>query len=292
MSLPFVCPPVGRRRIRLRHFRRSGTTGGYSAGGGRPSAARQSDGYSLVILMVMVTVINILVAKALPLWSTVIQREKEEELIFRGMQYAEALRVYEMRTGGLPTKLEQLIEIEPRCIRKLWKNPLAEDGSWLLIPPGQGQQRPGRNPNQNQPNRGRDVGRNQPPGVQPPPDQSLLWIPGGDNKIGSVPIFGVKSSVGGESVKLFVANPYASGGSTEISEWQFTVDLAKSLIRKIDPANPIVPSMNAGVFDKPWPPGIQPLNVPNTGRERPTGSGGVHAVTPGGNKKPTGKVEN
>ncbi len=244
------------------------------------------------MLVVMLTIINIMVAKSLPLWSAVIQREKEEELIFRGLQYAEAIRIYEMRTGGLPTKLEQLIEVEPRCIRQLWKNPLAEDGSWLLIPAGQGRQRPGQNQNQNQ-RLGQDSGRDHPPGGLPPEgspghpgqqDQGLLWVPGEDNEIGAVPIFGVKSSVGGESIKSFVANPNAPGGSgsTEISDWQFTVDLAKSLILKIDPNNPLPPSMNAAQRFKPWPPGIQPQNLPNTGRGGQSGrGGGIAPVVPG-----------
>ena len=55
--------------------------------------AKKCAGYNIVILAVAITVLNILVAKALPLWSHVIQREKEEELIFRGLQYAEAIRI-------------------------------------------------------------------------------------------------------------------------------------------------------------------------------------------------------
>ncbi|MEM7351331.1 MAG: hypothetical protein AAF657_11025, partial [Acidobacteriota bacterium] len=59
----------------------------------RSQVARQSAGYNLVVLAVAVTVLNIVAAKALPMWSTMIQRAKEEELIFRGLQYAEAIRV-------------------------------------------------------------------------------------------------------------------------------------------------------------------------------------------------------
>ncbi len=251
--------------------------GPISARGSLPAGARRGreDGYNLVVLVVMITVLNILIAKALPLWSAVIQREKEEELIFRGMQYAEAIRVYEKRTGGLPTKLEQLIETEPRCIRQLWTNPLAQDGSWELVLPGQGQRRRGADPNLDpdedederrggrrrgdELNRGRGL-----PGDPSQPDQSLLWIPGGENQIGSVPIFGVKSSVGGTSMKTFVVNPNApgGGGSNEISEWLFTVELAKALIIQPDPANPLPPSMNVEQRFRPWPPGIRPVNVP------------------------------
>lgn len=244
--------------------------------------SQREAGYNLVFLMVMITLLNILIAKALPLWSAVIQREKEAELIFRGMQYAEALRVYEMRTGALPTKLEQLVEVKPRCIRKLWKNPMSEDGSWLLIPPGQGQQLGGQNLNQRPDPRRRDDGRGRLPGDPSQPDQGLLWVPGGDNEIGAVAIFGVKSSVGGESIKTFVVNPNApgDGGSNEISDWQFTVDLAKALILKPTPDNPTVPSMNVAQRFRPWPPGVRPVNVPAHQ------GGGMSPVQPGGQRSP------
>ena len=247
-------------------------------------------GYNLVVLVVMMTVLSIMTTKALPLWSAVIQREKEEELIFRGMQYAEAIRVYEKRTGGLPTKLEQLVEVEPRCIRQLWKNPMAEDGSWQLIPVGQGRRvgGPNQNPNQdrtqNQGQNPQDQGRNL-PGDPSRPDPSLLWIPGGENPIGTVPIFGVKSSVSGESIKTFVTNPNApgGGGSNEISEWEFTVEIAKALIITPDPSKPVVPSMNVAHRFKPWPENVRPVSIPGNvaGRGgRQSGGGGFNPADP------------
>ena len=93
---------------------------------GVPACRRSGDavaGYNLVILMVMVTVMNVLVAVALPSWSTAIQRQKEKELIFRGLQYAEAIRVFQLRTGRYPVSLRELLENEPRAIRQLWTDP-------------------------------------------------------------------------------------------------------------------------------------------------------------------------
>ncbi len=248
---------------------------------------RREAGYNLVVLVVMITVLNILIAKALPLWSAVIQREKEEELIFRGLQYAEAIRVYEKRTGGLPTKLEQLIEVEPRSIRQLWRNPMAEDGSWLLIPPGQGGQRlKGQNLEQEQEqNQDRDQDRPTLPGDPSQPDPSLLWVPGGENELGTVPIFGVKSSVGGKAMKVFVINPNTPGGGdgNDYSDWLFTAELAKALgIHNPNPTHPIVPSMNAGQRFKPWPPGVRPINVPPVGNQRGNQRGGAQ---PGGGQR-------
>ena len=97
-------------------------------------------GYNLVMLMVLLTVLNIMIAASLPSWSSVIRREKEEELIFRGLQYAEAIRLFKNRFERDPVRLEELIEVQPRMIRKLWKDPMTEDGKWAMIPaqaPGQ-----------------------------------------------------------------------------------------------------------------------------------------------------------
>src|SRR6478672_303088 len=85
-------------------------------------------GYNMVMLIVALTVLNILVAAMLPLMSTEIQREKEEELVFRGFQYAEAIRLFHQRTSRYPVKLEELLETKPRVIRQLWKDPMTQDG--------------------------------------------------------------------------------------------------------------------------------------------------------------------
>ncbi len=91
-------------------------------------ASRSEAGYNLVILVVAITLLHIALAVAMPLWSTAMQREREEEAIFRGMQYAEAIRVFRERFGRYPVELKELIELEPRSIRQLWTDPLSEEG--------------------------------------------------------------------------------------------------------------------------------------------------------------------
>ncbi len=103
---------------------------------------RREGGYNLVILMVVITILNLAVAISLPLWSQLIQREKEEELIFRGLQYAEAIRVFRTRFQRPPVRLEELVEAKPRCIRKLYPDPMTDDGQWQLLFEGV-QQAPG-----------------------------------------------------------------------------------------------------------------------------------------------------
>lgn len=114
----------------------------------RPGANSREAGYNLVVLMVAVTVMNILIAASLPLWSRIIQHDKEEELIFRGLQYAEAIRLFRARFQRAPVRLEELLEAKPRCIRQLWKDPMSEDGKWKILyegvqqPPGTLQPQP------------------------------------------------------------------------------------------------------------------------------------------------------
>jgi type II secretory pathway pseudopilin PulG len=88
--------------------------------------------------MVVLVVLNIAVATAVQIWSKVIQRENEQELIFRGLQYAEAIRVFQRRFDRPPTTLEELMEVRPRVIRQLWTDPLSPSGAWEPILAGSG----------------------------------------------------------------------------------------------------------------------------------------------------------
>ena len=100
----------------------------------RPVSKRRGEaGYNLVILVVAITVMGIMLAVALPSWSSVIRRDREEELIFRGFQYAEAIRCFNRRYHRYPVKLAELMETSPRSIRQLWKDPMTEDGKWRLL---------------------------------------------------------------------------------------------------------------------------------------------------------------
>jgi type II secretory pathway pseudopilin PulG len=183
----------------------------------RPSEA----GYNLVILMMTLTVLNILIAVALPKWSHIIRREREEELISRGFQYAEAVRIFQNRFQRLPVRPEELIEVEPRSIRKLWKDPMTDEGTWVLVPPGTG---PALTPPPGAPD-----GR----GGQPGPDGSNSGEPGDENQDGTGddsgiggkkgpvqvgPFIGVHSRSTKESILIF-------NGHDHYDQWQFTVEM-------------------------------------------------------------------
>jgi type II secretory pathway pseudopilin PulG len=93
---------------------------------------KKTEGYTILILMFMVFVMSIGLMVAVPVWQTQIQREKEEELIFRGKQYVEAIRLFQRKKpGAFPRDFEELIE--EKCLRKLFEDPMSPDGKWNLI---------------------------------------------------------------------------------------------------------------------------------------------------------------
>jgi type II secretory pathway pseudopilin PulG len=96
-------------------------------------AAPGGDGFTLVGLLIIIAIATIMLAAAFPLWTSVVQREKEEELIFRGEAYKEAIQEFFRTFGRPPQKLEELVEMEPRTIRKLYLDPMTEDGEWELV---------------------------------------------------------------------------------------------------------------------------------------------------------------
>ena len=79
-------------------------------------------------LLVAMSVMAVLLTAALPTWSQMIKRDREEELIFRGSQYARAINLYQRRfANASPPNLDVLIE--QRFLRKKFKDPLSPDKS-------------------------------------------------------------------------------------------------------------------------------------------------------------------
>jgi type II secretory pathway pseudopilin PulG len=90
-------------------------------------------GFILALLLGMITVIGILLTKAMPPVLTEVRRDQEEELIFRGEAIRNAIRRYKTLTGGYPTSLEALMKVRPRILRKLYKDPMTGEGDWELV---------------------------------------------------------------------------------------------------------------------------------------------------------------
>lgn len=94
---------------------------------------RKQSGYIFITVMVMVVILSISMGALTQSWTYRVQRMKENELLFRGRQYARAIRSFYQIHKRYPFKLEELEQTKPRLIRKLWKDPMVENGEWRLI---------------------------------------------------------------------------------------------------------------------------------------------------------------
>ena len=83
-------------------------------------------GYAMAMLLVGMSVAAIMMTMALPVWKQTAQREKEEELVFRGLQYVRALRLFSAKyANAAPPSLDVLVE--QRFLRKKYKDPITND---------------------------------------------------------------------------------------------------------------------------------------------------------------------
>jgi type II secretory pathway pseudopilin PulG len=85
----------------------------------------------MAALLIAMSVMTILLTIALPTWKQTIQREKEEELVFRGTQYSRAISAYQRKyANASPPTLDVLVE--QHYLRKKFKDPLAisDDGEF------------------------------------------------------------------------------------------------------------------------------------------------------------------
>ncbi len=107
---------------------------------GKRPVGKNQRGYILPALMVFVTVLLVVLTSAEISWQKRMQREREEELIFRGKQYMRAVMLFQRKTGFYPTSVEALLNTNNlRFLRKRWKdkNPItnSEDWRWIRLGP-------------------------------------------------------------------------------------------------------------------------------------------------------------
>ena len=168
----------------------------------------------MAALLVAMAVMAIVLSAAIPTWSHMVRREKEEELIFRGNQYARAINQYQRKfANASPASLDVLIE--QHMLRKKWKDPLGIDKErefqMLYLSSGMGS-RGGAPPTFNTsagrataPGQGRAGSAAQPSGTAG--GTSYSTTPSGG-------IVGVVSKNTGQSIKLYKQKQ-------RYNEWQF-----------------------------------------------------------------------
>ena len=84
---------------------------------------RDSAGYVLFGVLVGITLLGVGLSAGVTLWSQVVQREREAELLFRGEAVVRALQRFQQdRPGTLPETLEELVE--GKYLRRAWVDPM------------------------------------------------------------------------------------------------------------------------------------------------------------------------
>ena len=172
----------------------------------------------MAALLIGLSVLAVLMTAALPVWSQFAKREKEEELIWRGQQYARAVGLFQRKFANTyPPNLEILIE--QRFLRKKYKDPITNDDFQLIpavgaVVPGSGGPPPAQGGAGRQPAPSA-FGAQSPQAFQPTPTPGGRVMVGGVG--GSQPVGGLQGVVSkskDSSIKVF-------NGRTKYNEWMF-----------------------------------------------------------------------
>jgi len=98
--------------------------------------AKRQSGYAMAALLVAMSVMAIMLTVAMPVWKQTGQREKEEELVFRGKQYIHAIGLFQRKfANAFPPNIDVLVD--QRFLRKKFKDPITND-DFVPIPVGGG----------------------------------------------------------------------------------------------------------------------------------------------------------
>jgi type II secretory pathway pseudopilin PulG len=115
-------------------------------------------GYVLLALMLVLTLMLIAMSIEAPRIAQQIKRQKEEELVHRGKDYATAVKRFVHKNGGqYPLSVEQLENTNHiRFLRKKYIDPMTGESDWKLVHTGEAQitiptANPGLNPSTQNP---------------------------------------------------------------------------------------------------------------------------------------------
>lgn len=80
----------------------------------------------MAALLVAMSIMAIVLTVAMPVWKQISQREKEEELVFRGKQYARAIGLFGRKyANASPPNINVLVD--QKFLRRKYKDPITQD---------------------------------------------------------------------------------------------------------------------------------------------------------------------
>jgi len=227
----------------------------------RDHPRRGERGYAMAALLVTLAAMSVVLGMAMPVWRTVVQREKEEELVFRGRQYARAIQLYQRKyAAAYPASLDLLVE--QKFLRKKYKDPIT-NGEFEILYQGTLAQRQAASAAAGRggaPAAGMRAGAGR--GVGPGQTVATPGAAFGSQGAGlQGGIVGVASKSKAKSIRVF-------DGRTIYSEWQFVWTPA--------PATRTGPAGSVGPGGRGGQPGSQQPGAP-----RGRGAGGSVTRPPG-----------
>jgi type II secretory pathway pseudopilin PulG len=104
-----------------------------------PGFLRSVNGFTFLAVMFAIVLIGLSISGAVQQWKTIMKREKEAELLFRGDQIRKAIAAY-VQTPGIsnyPQKLDDLVKVPntsatKRFLRKKYKDPVTNE-EWAYV---------------------------------------------------------------------------------------------------------------------------------------------------------------
>lgn len=100
----------------------------------RPQKASREAGYFLITLLLLATLLAIGLTVILPDTIFEQKRDREEELVHRGVQYTRAIQAYYKKFGRYPTRLEDLESTNNlRFLRRRYKDPENKNQDFHLL---------------------------------------------------------------------------------------------------------------------------------------------------------------
>ena len=86
----------------------------------------------MAALLVAIAVMGVAMTVALPAWRQQTQREKEEELIFRGRQYVRAVQLFQRKyAAAYPPDVDLLVRL--KLLRRKYTDPMVKDGEFEIL---------------------------------------------------------------------------------------------------------------------------------------------------------------
>ena len=100
-------------------------------------------GYTYIGLLIFIALMGTVLAAAGVVWHTQVQREREQDLLFAGRQFAAAITLFYERTPvgqrqRLPARLEELVDdrrwpVTTRHLRRVYLDPMTGKPEWGVV---------------------------------------------------------------------------------------------------------------------------------------------------------------